>query len=321
MTTAATLSVPGQRARAALGWAAGIVVVALLAWRLDVHPGTMLATARGVPPWTIAGCVLSAVVVFALQSLRWHLVMAPVLRLRYADAFSALVVGSMFNALLPARGGDLLRVQHLGRRTGTSRATILGTEIVDRWLDWWGWIPLLLVAAGSSPMPGWVFKALALFAAALLAGGGAMVVAAWRGHSPRPGSRLERAYRSFLLGVNAFASRRTLFIALAIAPLPWIWETGAIALVGPSFHVHLSFAMALSVLIGLNVAAVVPSPGGVGSMEAGGTAALALFGVGHSDALAFMLVYHATQLLPALVMGTSFIVSERGSLFRAPAAR
>jgi uncharacterized membrane protein YbhN (UPF0104 family) len=138
-----------------------------------------------------------------------------------------------------------------------------------------------------------------------------MVAAARRGYTPKPGSRLAQAYRSFRVGVDAFASRRTLVIALAVAPLPWIWETGTIALAGRAFQVHLSFAMAFSVLVGFNVATLIASPGGVGSLEAGGTAALAFLGVDHSQALAFMLVYHATQLLPAVVSGLAILIAER----------
>ena len=55
---------------------------------------------------------------------------------------------------------------------------------------------------------------------------------------------------------------------------------------------------------------LIPSPGGVGSVEAGGTAALTFFGVDQSTALAFMLVYHFTQLLPAVAMGAAILVGE-----------
>ncbi len=311
MSAPAAPSISRQGVRAALGLVGGLALAAAFAWRLDVHPRAVLEHARGISPWVVAGCVGSGFAVLALQALRWHLVMAPLLSLRYGQAYRALLVGVMFNAFLPARGGDLLRVQYLGRRTGTSRATILGTEFVDRWLDWWGWFPILFVLAVTVDLPRWIFTALALFGAALLASAVVMVVAARRGYAPRRGSRLAQAYRAFRLGVDAFASRRTLFIALAVAPLPWIWETGTIALAGRAFHVHLSFATAFSVLVGFNVATIVPSPGGVGSLEAGGTAALAFLGIDHSRALAFMLVYHATQLLPAVLAGLVILVAEK----------
>src|SRR4051794_9379084 len=110
----------------------------------------------------------------------------------------------MFNALVPARGGDLLRVQYLGRRTGKSRATILGTEMVDRWLDWWGWLPVVAVLALVGDLPPWVFKAIAAFVALLVGWGGGMMVLTRRGYEPRPGSRWGAIYRSLREGVEAF---------------------------------------------------------------------------------------------------------------------
>jgi uncharacterized membrane protein YbhN (UPF0104 family) len=241
--------------------------------------------------------------------------MRPLLGLRYAQAYRAQVVGMMFNAVLPARGGDLLRVQYLGRRTGKSRSTILGTEVVDRWLDWWGWFPVLGVLALTGPVPTWLYEALGLFAALLGSWAVAMIVLGRRGYVPRPGSRFGGAYLAFRNGVQAFHSRRVLLLALAVAPLPWLWEAFAIRTAAQGFGIHLTLATAFSVLIGFNVAMVVPSPGGIGSVETGGTAALMYFGVDHSKALAFMFVYHFTQLLPGIATGAAILVAEGEKLF------
>jgi uncharacterized membrane protein YbhN (UPF0104 family) len=75
--------------------------------------------------------------------------------------------------------------------------------------------------------------------------------------------------------------------------------------------------MAFSVLMGFNLAMIVPTPGAVGTVEAGGTAALAFFGFDQSKALAFMIVYHFTQLIPVLIAGVAILVAERGAFLRA----
>jgi uncharacterized protein (TIRG00374 family) len=310
-----------RRARALLGLGAGVALAIFAGWWLGVKPADALGYVAGVSPQVIAGCVASSFVVLALQALRWHLVMRPLLALRYGQAYRAQVVGMMFNALLPARGGDILRVQYLARRTGKSRATILGTEVVDRWLDWWGWFPVLFVLAMTGAVPSWLYKALGLFALLLASWATMMVVLSRRGYTPKPGSRFSSVYQSFRAGVEQFRSPRMVVLALAIAPLPWLWESIAIRAAAHAFGIDLTLVKAFSVLIGFNVAMVVPSPGAVGTVETGGTAALLALGVDQSKALAFMFVYHLTQLLPGIAAGAAILIAEGEKLFGDRAAR
>jgi uncharacterized membrane protein YbhN (UPF0104 family) len=294
--------------RGLLGLAAGLLVAGVAGWALGVKPETVLHYVAGVSPWVLVFCAASGFVVLAFQALRWWAVMKPLLGLRYADAYRAQIVGMMFNAVLPARGGDLLRVQYLGRRTGKSRATILGTELVDRWLDWWGWIPSFVLLCFLDTPPRWLFQALGLFCLVLIAWGTMMVVLL---RSKKPASpRLGRIWVSLQAGVGALRSRRFWVIALFLAPLPWLWEALILTQAARGFGIELTLTMAFSVMIGFNLAMIVPSPGAIGTVEVGGTAALIFFGVDQSRALAFMFVYHFTQLLPGIAGGAAVLVAQ-----------
>src|SRR5207244_4251526 len=112
----------------------------------------------------------------ALQALRWWVVMRPVLDLNYGQALRALMVGFFFNVLLPARGGDLLRVQYLGKRTGISRAKLLGTEIVDFWSDKWGWVAAFPIVCLLGSPPSWLYKALLLLGGLVLGVGSVLAL-------------------------------------------------------------------------------------------------------------------------------------------------
>jgi glycosyltransferase 2 family protein len=315
-----TLPSAAKRAlRAAAGLIAGIAAMLVAGRWLGIHPAEVARALRVVSPSMVGGCLASAFVVFGLQALRWHSVMRPVTGLRYAEAYRALVVGTMFNALLPARGGDLLRVQYLGRRTGKSRAKILGTEIVDRWLDWWGWIPVLLALAITGEVPRWIFTVLAAFGGLLALAAVGLVLLLRLGRGLQPGSRFGSAYRSFRDGARAFVSYRSLLIAWTIAPLPWLWESVVLRWAARAFDIHLTVAQAFSVLVGLNLGMFIPSPGAIGSMETAGTAALVLCGAARPAALAFMFVYHLTQLAPGLAAGVAVLVAEGEFLFGRPA--
>lgn len=303
--------------RLCLGLLVGALVAVAVGWYTGVEPAKAVSYASGWSPLTLGLCVLSAFVMLALQAWRWHSVMGPLLGLGYWDAYRAQIVGVMFNAILPARGGDLLRVQYLGRQTGKSRATILGTEIVDRWLDWWGWIPTFLVLLVVSNPPSWLFFALGVFGGLLGAMAAVMIFLLRTGWTPAEGSRFHAVYVALRLGFNAFRQPRTWVIAFVIAPLSWLWESCVIALAARSFGIDLSLVQAFSTLMGFNLAMAVPSPGGMGTIESGGQAALVLFGVDPSRALAFIFVYHLTQLLPGIAGGAAVLLFQGEKLFGA----
>ncbi len=312
--TATPRGVLATAGRSLVGLIAGLLVAALAGWRFGLRPADVLGHLRSVAGWVVPASVASSYVVLALQSWRWHRVMGPLLGLRYRDAYKAQIVGFLFNAILPARGGDLLRVQYLGRRTGRNRATILGTEIVDRWLDWWGWIPTFTVFAVVSHPPIWLFKALGIFGGLLIAWGAGMYGLTHRGWIPGEHTMAGRILAALRLGVTAFRRPRVWVTALIVAPLPWIWEAMALAVLGRAFGIPLSLVQAFSVLIAFNIAMVVPSPGAIGTVEAGGTAALQFFHVAPERALAFMFVYHFSQLLPGMAGGAMVLVAEGEAL-------
>jgi uncharacterized protein (TIRG00374 family) len=300
------------------GLLAGLAAMVVAIRWLGIRPSEVEHELAAVSPSMVIGCLASSLIVFALQALRWHAVMRPVLGLRYGQAYRAQVVGTMFNAVLPARGGDLLRVQYLGRRTGKSRAKILGTEVADRWLDWWGWIPVTLGLAITGSVPRWIYTVLAVFGGLLVAAAAGLLLLVKLGRGPRQGTRFATACRSFLEGARAFVSYRSVVIAWTIAPLPWLWESLVLRWAGHAFDINLSVAQAFSVLVGLNLGMFVPSPGALGSMETAGTTALVLCGASRPAALAFMFVYHLTQLVPGIVVGVGILIAEGELLFGRP---
>lgn len=295
--------------RILLGFGCGLAVAAVAAWLLGIRPAAMLDALAGVSPLTLALCLASAMVVLALQTVRWHAVMRPLVGATFADAWRAMLTGALFNAVLPARGGDLLRVQHLGRRTGASRAIILGTVVVDRWLDLLGWIAGFAVLCALGSPPAWVSRAVWILAALLLIWAAVMALL--------PAARGGPIWSALRAGIGAFKSRRALAAGLLLAPLPWLWESWVIAQAARGFGIALSWMQAFSVMTAFNLASVAPSPGAVGAVEVGGAAALLFFGVDRPRALAFMFAYHFSQLLPGIAAGAAVLVAQGERLFGA----
>jgi uncharacterized protein (TIRG00374 family) len=270
---------------------------------LGVGPAEVARKMVTAPPGAVLACAASACVMLAFQTLRWHLVMRPLLGLGYLQALRAQAVGALLNAVLPARGGDVVRAQYLGRVSGKSRAAILGTEVVDRWLDWSGWVLVLVAVAPLRLLPRWLLGVVLLLVVALAAWAVVMVLVGRRASAPVAPSRAGAIVHAFRSGIAVFASRRTLALALLVAPLPWLWEAAVVAAAASAFGVHLSYGAAFCVLVGFNVGMLLPSPGGIGAFEAGGAAVLVLFGVDRGTALGFLFLYHLTQLVPTMAAG------------------
>jgi uncharacterized protein (TIRG00374 family) len=313
--------------RAGLGLCAGLLVALGLKWYLGVSKQDVVDRLYTAAPAPLFFACVGGVVLMGLQSLRWWIVMRPLLALGYGQAYRAMAVGFFFNVLLPARGGDLLRVQYLGRRTGISRAKLLGTEIVDFWSDKWGWVAAFPIVCILGTPPAWLYKALALIGGVVL---GVAAVLALMG-TGRWRARHDGTQRGpqWLLNLrDGFAVnhwKRLLVVETLIAPLPWLWETFVIAVASRAVGLELGPMQAFAVLTAFNIATAVPSPGNAGSFESGGTLALIQFNVPTPTALAFIFLYHLTQVVPGVLLGMLILVLEgetlfgRRSVFNAPA--
>ncbi|HMK72188.1 MAG TPA: lysylphosphatidylglycerol synthase transmembrane domain-containing protein [Myxococcaceae bacterium] len=311
--------------RALLGAVAGLAVAALAIGYLRISRAAFLDEIRSAHPGPLLFAVGGGFVLLGLQSLRWWTVMRPVLPgLRYGHAYRAMLVGFFFNVLLPMRGGDLLRVQYLGRRTGVSRAKLLGTEVVDFFSDKWGWIasfPVVCLLSELLPPhegpPRWLLRALFGFAclvvavALLLALMGSRL---WRVDAlGRP--RGPRWLTNLRDGFAAARWRRLLVVETLLAPLPWLWETTVIAVASRSLDLGLTPMQAFAALTAWNMGTFIPSPGNAGSFEATGTLALGALGVAPEKALAFIFLYHLTQVVPGMMAAAALLVAEGEKLF------
>jgi uncharacterized membrane protein YbhN (UPF0104 family) len=301
---------PRMWLRTLAGLALGLCAATGVVFYLGISQRELLASLHGVADEPLLLAAGGALVLLALQSLRWWMVMRPVLHLSYGQSFRAMMVGFFFNVLLPARGGDLLRVQYLGKRTGISRAKLFGTEIVDFWSDKWGWVAAFPLICLFGAPPSWLFRALMLIGGLVVGVGLLLVLMA---------SGLLRRGPLWLTNLrDGFAAnhwKRLLVVETVIAPLPWLWETFVIAMAGHALGLELTAMQSFAVLTAFNVATTVPSPGNAGSFEAGGTLALTSFGVPKEVALAFIFVYHLTQVVPGFVGGILVLVLEGETLF------
>ena len=301
-----------------LGWSgvALSVVFAYLALR-DVDLDALDTALREQDYlWLLpSGAVLAAGVL--LRAWRWQLLFEPGRRPPFSHVLSALMIGYLFNSILPARAGELARVLALGSRAGLSRTQVLATVVLERAFDVLVLVALLVVAAPFLPPVDWLTAAVALGAVAgigLVAA--AVVVRRYGVRAARillrpvgwlPGvgrERVDAMAEGFVAGLVGITVSRVTVNALAVTVLSWFVLAGSIwlLLLGAGFEG--TFGMALLTLIATNLVLVLPSsPGALGAFEAAVVVALGAYGVDRAEALSFALVLHGLNLLPYLVLG------------------
>jgi len=308
-TTLANSSSSSKRhaVRAAAIYAAAVAL--WFAFHLSVPnlPEIWLDLRRIGPAPALVG-IASGLGVVALQAARWWFISSAVLRIRYRDALAAILVGAFFNVLLPARAGDALRVDDLSRRVGVSRATLFGTELIDFVTDKAGWLPAFLLLLGTGKPPSWLSRVVLVLLVLLAMF--ALLAFALRG-SVRALSARATWLGRLATGILANRPWRLALAAFVVAAAPWLFEAFALRAVAAIAAIPLSPLQAFAVLTAFNVATVVPTPGGLGPNEAASTAALLSLGVPSDRALMFAVMYHATQLVPALVVGGLLLLQRR----------
>jgi uncharacterized membrane protein YbhN (UPF0104 family) len=241
---------------------------------------------------------------------RWRsVVLAPRGRVRFRDAFAAILAGFAAGLVVPGRGGDLLRAHLLARRAGMPTASVVAASALDYLVGTVAFVAALAAVAASAPLPGWGVRALAATAAATAAGAGA----AWLLRpAPATSARAETGLVARLrAGLAAVHDGRALAASLAWGLAGWIAE-GAIALATlaalglPATPV----AAALAVLAASAAAAAAVAPANAGSFELATAVALAGTGVPGDAALAFALAFHLVHVLPVALLGGAVLLRE-----------
>jgi uncharacterized membrane protein YbhN (UPF0104 family) len=260
-----------------------------------------------------------AILVYAIATLvrgwRWHRVMHHArIDHRRVDAYSLVPVGYMGNTVLPARGGEVLRVMLLGERSGARRREILGSVVSERVLDAAS-LALLFVAlsiAGIADNPLGASPAYLTAGALVLLGVGLWVYL-----------RLRRAGRlgrfADLVRPLAGASRPLLgplgVLLLAVTIGVWMLEALIFWLVGQSLSLDIAPFEACFVLVLTAFFSLIPAaPGYVGTFDAAILFALGALDVHGGQAFAYALLVRFVLFFPVTIVGLVLLVARYGGL-------
>jgi uncharacterized protein (TIRG00374 family) len=329
--------VKGQRGRLLVGAVLAAVLLALFFRGMDWS--ALGQALRGARPLPLAGLVLVTVLVYAARAWRWGDLLAPLGRVRYADLFTATMVGFASGLLVP-RAGELLRPWLVSRRypipTSAGFATIILERLVDL-ITVLGLFALYLfvLPTPSAQLEGRFTELLKLGGAAtgVVALGVLAFLLALHANADRvvglAEKLLARAPRWLAEPLGRILHAFSGGLAVLRAPAPHLAKIGLQSLavwllIALGFHLNhrafgidLPFQATFLLIAFLVVGVAIPTPGMVGGFHAFYLIALSeVYGIDRATAAAAGIAAHALTNLPVLVFGLALLGREGLSLGR-----
>jgi uncharacterized membrane protein YbhN (UPF0104 family) len=313
--------VGGSRVRGALGALVSIASLGAVVW---------WASKQGTPklPSGASGLALvaAAVLVYAVATVargwRWHGILrkAGIPHAR-ADAYALLPVGYMGNTVLPARGGELLRVFLMAGRGDAKRREVLGSIVCERLVDA-ATLVVLFAALTWAGVAGTPLGERPALAAVLVLAAGLAGVRVYLGLRRR--GRLDafaERVRPLVRAGRPLLGRGGIVLAAATIGI-WMLEALVLWLLGRSLSLDVSPVGACFVLVLSAFLSLVPAaPGYIGTYDAAIVFGLKGLGITGSQAVGFALLTRFVIFAPITVAGLALLVWRYGGLRRIAASR
>ena len=315
--------------RLALGTAATVAFLILFFRQVDL--GEAWHEMRSLPGWALLASLGLIGVNVTAMTLRWGILLEGAGHtVRFRQLFATVAMGRAANNVLPARGGDLLRIESLRETEGVPVFVTAGTLFAERLMDgvvFAAWIMLgaLLVGNGGIPLltgialsAGVTLGVILCWLAARNPDGTERFL--WRVSRRLPGrwhTRVARAGANFVEGLGAFTGARRFLLVLGTSAVMWLADVAMFAVVGHAFGLDLETG-AYFLLEGIgNLALAVPTTAaGLGSFDY-----ITLLTAKHVDisaetASAYVITMHALIVVPITLLGAALLRPALPRLFR-----
>jgi len=304
-----------MRRKIALGVVVSAVFLYLALRGIDRDEFT--AAFRQVNLWWVGAGVAATLLGHFVRAWRWKYMMLPIRRLPVGPLWSAVAISFMVNNLFPARLGEFVRAYAIGRSEGVSKSAAFATIVYERVVDVFVILAFLWIVLLKVTGPDWLARA----AVAIIVLNGALLAllvvmvrykaafrsALERATRPLPAraqNRIVRTSDAFVEGLGVVTDlRASLPIALTSVG---VWGLAALGVYFcfPAMGMELPPLASILVIVVISIGVMIPSaPAFVGTMQYACVVALAFYDVSRSDALAYALVYHATQFFPITLVG------------------
>lgn len=300
-----------------LGIIISVVCIAYLAIYFDFQKAFI--TISEVQVWYVIGMVGVYLSTFVFRTWRWKLMFE--VKQTFFTYFKAIILGFAGNNLLPARGGEFVRMEYFKRTAGQDRLPVLASIMLEKVLDAIVLISILMfilfsIESGINDTA--LVKKILKFVVILFGAIVAFVIII-RFYGKNLMHYLRNQQSAFLNKLSGLLQRtyksiefldfdlKTLKVIL-LGVFIWLLE-GSMYVIGIS-----AFDLAVDpitsgylALVLVNFGILIPSsPGYIGVFQAMVLLALTLLGIEEQKSLGPSILIHSCQLVPITIMGLYF---------------
>jgi uncharacterized protein (TIRG00374 family) len=276
------------------------------------------------PLVTLYCCTTSAALF--LRAFRWRILLRSQGDVSVSMAFWATSAGYFGNNFLPARAGEVVRTMMISARTKLGRAFVLTTALSERMADGIALVTISAFVLLTLPnRPGWFARTAKPFA---IAGLGAVIAIAilplleplmlkMAAKLPLGGTLLAKlAYliEQVAHGIRSFHHPGRIAGFLGLTGVIWVIDSAGAVIVAHALGLSLGLAVAFLLIAGLGMGSALPStPGYVGIYQFVAVSVLTPFGLGRTDAIAYIVLWQALGYVVVTFWGSLAFWKGRGS--------
>lgn len=274
----------------------------------------------------ILGAVFLTILSYFFRGRRWQSLF-PETVMNYADSTRVLTLGFFYNNILPARAGEFVRAYLGAQLTGKSRALVLATIASERLIDGLTISIMfvlfalnigdhevsdnLIIVAGGFAGISMVVLCTLIFRNSLFS----VIQRIQRKSSKKSLHYTLTKLHTFIDGLSPLCSLRRAPILGGWSIIIWFNELLVFYLVTHAYGGQIPFAQCVLFMVSVNFASLIPAaPGGLGVIEAVGTAVLVSIGVPRELALTMVLTQHVIQYVVVGVPGAFLTLTWRTRL-------
>jgi uncharacterized protein (TIRG00374 family) len=312
-----------KRLRVLLGIIISIVFLYLVVRGID--PKELWLVFRAADYRFVIPAAVLIMLISWVRAARWRLLIYPDRDVPLPRLFSLVNIGYMFNNVLPAKAGELVRGYLLGRSISGGIPQAFSSLLVERLLDVLALLTCVVLLGFFVTIPSWAAQAGQLLGAVALTGTVVLVILArfgdkglelvWRYVERIPWvgrPRVKQALHNLIAGFRPLSTLKLLPGIILWSVVIWSGYALLNYLMLAAFRLtYLPFAAAALVLCATGFGMVVPSsPGAMGVFEAAVVLALSVYGVEQAQAFGYGFGLHMLTNIALILLGLWGLRSE-----------